>query len=134
MSDSARPLIDKLQAMRPAVEASKAAVVQYVEDVVQRQRELEGIRAAMRDPVSGKVFVGWTHKAAIDAVPQEEETGIWGRLHSEWDACTDNAGFVDRSGNFISRTEAEARWNVLTMEDVKDAREASKPARPLPRG
>lgn len=97
------------------------------ERILRAQRELEGIRAAIRDPKTGRVYVGWSHQAAIESVPIGDETGAWGRLSSEWDACTDNAGFMDREGAFISREEARERWDVLTMEDIRDLRRGKSP-------
>jgi hypothetical protein len=95
--------------------------------LVEKQRALHGLRAAMRDPVTGKVYTGWSHQAAIESAPKwkpgmsEVESGVWGRLSHEWDKATPNAGFVDQSGKFIPRDEAERMWGVLTMEDVRDA-------------
>jgi hypothetical protein len=91
------------------------------ETILRQQREMEGLRAAMRDPQTGQVYTGWTHQNAIDSAPQGQGD-VWGRLHGEWDRETPNSGFIDREGNFISRDEANERWNVLTMEDVRDAR------------
>jgi hypothetical protein len=89
------------------------------ERILQSQRELEGLRAAMRDPKTGKIYVGSSHQAAIERVPNTEGE-VWGRLSNEWFEATDNSGFVDRAGEFISRSEAERRWGVLTIEDVRD--------------
>ena len=89
--------------------------------IIELQRELEGMRAAMRDPVTGKIYTSWSHQQAIESVPKDEGD-VWGRLHSEWDKRTENSGFVDKAGKFISRDEANKRWAVLTMEDVRDAR------------
>ena len=97
------------------------------ERILSQQRELEGLRAAMRDPKTGKVYVGSSHKAAIDTVPQSDDTGIWGRLSDEWYNSTENSGFVDtRTGQFISRDEAARRWDVLTIEDVRDKLRAAR--------
>lgn len=114
-------LANKLKAARPAVEAAQKSVVERVNEHIARQRALEGIRAAMRDPVTGIIYTGRTHQSAIESVPKSDETGAWGRLSSEWDAATENSGFIDAAGNFVSRAEAEKNWGVLTMEDVRDA-------------
>lgn len=90
------------------------------ERILKAQRELEGLRAAMRDPKTGIIYTGWTHQQAIEKVPPSDETGAYGRLQAEWDEGTENTGFVDREGNFISRAEANERWGVLTIEDIKD--------------
>lgn len=74
----------------------------------------------MRDPQTGEVYTGWSHQSAIESVPKSDKTGAWGRPHSEWDQCTENAGFVDSKNFFISRSQAEELWGVLTMEDVRD--------------
>ena len=91
------------------------------EQILAKQRALEGMQAAMRDPVTGTVLTGRSHQAAINKVPQGEATGMWGRLSSEWDQATDNTGFIDKSGEFITRSQAEKNLGVSTMEDIKDA-------------
>ena len=95
------------------------------EQLLSRQRGVEGLRAAMRDPQTGKVYTGYSHQAAIESVPKSDTTGAWGRLSSEWDRETPNTGFIDRSGNFISRDEAEKRFGVSTMEDIRDLRKGT---------
>lgn len=95
------------------------------EQLLARQRGAEGLRAAMRDPQTGKVYTGYSHQAAIESVPKSDTTGAWGRLSSEWDRETPNTGFIDRSGNFISRDEAEKRFGVSTMEDIRDLRKGT---------
>lgn len=89
------------------------------DDLLNRQRELEGMRAAMRDPVTGKIYTGFTHQSAINSVPKTEGD-VWGRLSYEWDRGTDNTGFINKAGEFISRTDAEKDFNVSTVEDIKD--------------
>ncbi len=115
-------LLAKLKAMQPQVEAGQAAVKSEWETRVEKQRALEGMRAAMRDPQTGTVYTGWSHQGAINSVPKGETTGAWGRLSAEWDQGTDNTGFIDAAGNFISRTEAEKQFGVSTMEDIRDAK------------
>lgn len=94
---------------------------------VEKQRQLSGLRAAIKDPETGKIYSGWSHQAAIDKAPMhgtpeyEKDSGVWGRLSSEWDRSTDNVGFLDERGNFVSRSQAEKKWGILTMEDRKDA-------------
>lgn len=98
------------------------------DEIIQKQRKLEGMKAAIRDPVTGKVYTGWSHQAAIETAPKwnaklsEQEQGVWGRLSNEWDRSTENSGFIDSDGNFISRDEAEKQFGVSTMEDIRDAR------------
>ena len=90
------------------------------EQILQTQRELEGLRAAMRDPQTGKIYIGSSHQAAINRVPPDDASGAWGRLSDAWYHATEDTGFVNRAGDFISRSEAERRWGVLTIEDVRD--------------
>lgn len=88
--------------------------------ILREQRELEGLKAAIRDPATGVVYSGWTHQQAIESVPIGDDSGAWGRLSTEWHEETPNSGFIDRDGQFISRDEAGTRWSVLTMEDIRD--------------
>lgn len=66
---------------------------------------------AIRDPATGKIYTGdWRgHKGALTKAGDEE---IEKRLRYEHfldntNKPTDNVGFIDKKGNFISRTEAE---------------------------
>ena len=94
--------------------------------ILDAQRESEGIRAAIKDPKTGKVYSGWSHQAAIESVPHGDESGAWGRLSDEWDRSTQNVGFLDKAGNFLTRDETNAKWGTLTMEDIRDLRRDSK--------
>jgi hypothetical protein len=95
------------------------------EDILEKQRAIEGLRAAIRDPETGKVYTGQSHMSAIESTPAygspNFEEGLYGRLYNEWDNATDNVGFIDRAGRFITRREAEANWGITTMEDRRDA-------------
>jgi hypothetical protein len=66
---------------------------------------------AIKDPISGKIYTGgWRgHK---DALAKAEDETIRTRLSHEFfldntNTPTENVGFVDKKGNFISRAEAE---------------------------
>ncbi len=90
------------------------------EQILKRQRELEGLRAAMKDPKTGKVYSGASHVKIVDNIQDKD---IRARIWKEFgEIDSDKVGFVDKSGKFITRDESERRWDVLTMEDVKDAR------------
>lgn len=96
------------------------------EQILQKQRQVEGLRAAIKDPQTGKVYTGWTHQAAIEKAPKygtkewEHDPDAWGRLSSEWDKETNNVGFIDKDGNFITREDAGKNWGIYTVEDAKD--------------
>lgn len=121
----AKGLADKLLEQKRAREASGQAADPYASRL-EKQRALEGLRAAMRDPETGKIYTGRSHQGAIDSIPPSDKSGAWGRLSGEWDRGTDNTGFVNSKGEFISRTEAEKNWHVSTMEDVRDAIKSSR--------
>ena len=88
------------------------------------QRLTDGMKAAIKDPVSGKIYSGWTHQGIINALPNMKQKGfvegLWGRLSDEWDKSTDNVGFLDKEGKFITRSEADKRFHIQTMEDLRD--------------
>ena len=92
------------------------------EQIIAMQRATEGYKAAIKDPKTGKVYSGWTHQSAMDTVPTKDKTGTYSRLYNEWDQSTDNVGFVDKEGSFVSRSETEKNYGVSTVEDLKDLR------------
>ncbi len=86
--------------------------------LLELQRKAEGWIAAIKDPKTGKVYSGYSHKSAINSVPKGDDA--WGRLEVEWDRATDNVGFLDKNGDFISRDTADKMLSIKTMEDRKD--------------
>jgi len=66
---------------------------------------------AIRDPQTGKIYPGgWRgHKDAIlkGEAPDIQERLKWEHFLDNTNKPTENVGFVDASGNFLSRTEAE---------------------------
>jgi len=71
---------------------------------------------AIRDPTTGKIYTGgWRgHK---DAIVKGESSEVQERLKYEHfldnsDKPTENVGFIDKSGNFISRAEAEHKISI----------------------
>lgn len=94
------------------------------EDILRRQREAEGLRAAIRDPETGEIFTGGSHRSVIASAPRGDgpEGNVWSRLSTEWDRDTPNVGFVDRQGRFVTRDEAERRFGGATMEDIRGNR------------
>jgi hypothetical protein len=87
---------------------------------LRKGRELQGLRAAFKDEVTGKVYVGYSHQAILNNIPLDDTTSAYSRLSDDWDQARPNVGFVTSEGEFVSRDDAEKRWNVLTMEDAKD--------------
>lgn len=84
------------------------------DDILNKQRELEGLIPAIRDPKTGKIYTGYSHRDAIDS------TLMSSRPYSKWGYDTQNVGFITRAKVFITRDEAEERWNVATIEDVRN--------------
>lgn len=112
-------------APKRAVKGARTLAQPSWEEALARGREVSGLRAAIRDPQDGTIYTGSSHLSAIahaarNAPAKGPGAGLYSRLHEEWDKGSDNTGFVDQGGNFISRTEVEKRWNIATMEDARD--------------
>jgi hypothetical protein len=92
------------------------------DEIIARKRAAEGMQAAVRDPKTGKIYTGRTHQSAIDKAPKDDDAfdNAWGRMFHEWDKETDNVGFVDKAGNFMTRSDAEKSLGVTTAEDLRD--------------
>lgn len=83
--------------------------------ILSEQRQLEGLKAAVRDPETGEIFTGESHIEAAESAP-DGDLGF--RVMKEWNDGTDNVGFLDYEGKFISRTEAEKQYQVGNIEDI----------------
>jgi len=93
--------------------------------IIQIQRETEGMRAAIIDPKTKRMYTGYSHQSIINSCPHEPmgkfpELNLYGRLSREWDNMTKNVGFVNKNGEFMSRYETEKLYRISTMEDLKD--------------
>lgn len=78
------------------------------ERLLERQRFLEGIRAAVRAP-DGKVYQGSSHTDAAAKAPAGERL-IY--------------GFTDQRGRFITRSQADRDFGFQTMEEARFQRQA----------
>jgi hypothetical protein len=95
------------------------------EDALKRGREIQGLRAAIRDPETGDIFTGYSHQSIINTLPLPEQPdyveGRYGRMQQAWDESTADVGFVTKDGEFISRDQANERLGFgYTMEDARD--------------
>ena len=97
------------------------------EQLLQKQRSVEGLQAAVRDSKTGNIYTGTSHEAAGDRVPYSADAtdpnyGIRQRTQKSLWENTDDVGFVTNTGEFISRDEANEQMGILTMEDARDLR------------
>lgn len=70
-----------------------------------------GLTPAIKDPLTGKIHVGnWQgHKGALQTTQNPEvQKRLWNELFKDnTGKYTENIGFIDKQGNYISRSEAE---------------------------
>lgn len=89
--------------------------------LLQKQRELEGLRPAIRDPKTGYVWSHpWSH-SDVPRAPQDEETKE--RLANEWRHETKNVGFADKGGNFLSREDAWNKYGFVMRESLDELKD-----------
>jgi hypothetical protein len=119
LGQSAEELFARFPLRVQAVSPTGAALDQPApswDDMLARGREIQGLKAAIRDPQTGEIYTGYSHQAAIN---KGGDAG--GRLSWEWSEETNNVGFVTKDGEFISRGEANNRLGFgYTMEDARD--------------
>jgi len=92
------------------------------DSLLRRQRDVEGLKAAIRDPQTGEIHYGHTHKSVMDAASRHPDAGKWSRLSWEWGSDdSPHVGFVTQEGDFLTRDEANDKLKFgYTAEDARD--------------
>lgn len=84
--------------------------------------------AAIKDPVSGRVFTGESWRSIadlleqLDTVSQETQVAVRRSVQDE----SDNLGFVDQFGGFLSRDDTQSRYGFHDVEELQQMKN-SKP-------
>lgn len=99
----------------PAGEALQQKTPDDYKRILAKQRELEGLKAAVLDPETGEIYTGDSHIMAAESSPKGD---IRKRVMKAWDEGSDEVGFVTSNGEFVTRQQASRMFGVETMEDV----------------
>jgi HD-GYP domain-containing protein (c-di-GMP phosphodiesterase class II) len=77
------------------------------ETILAKQRAFEGMTAAVRDPQTGEIYTGPSHRQAISFAPNDPALRARLARAVDQDASMKNVGFIDAAGEFIPRAQAE---------------------------
>jgi hypothetical protein len=94
-------------------EMSKGGKVESEDEILARQYEKEGLRAAIRDPKTGEIHEGEYHGAILSRFPHNSE-----KRKRMAELYPQHSGFVTREGKYLTRDEADARHRVMTSDDL----------------
>lgn len=90
------------------------------ERIISTQREIEGIKAAIRDPETNKVYTGYTHREIMDQLGDELGKERMKEIINSNNKS--NIGFLNENGKFMPRNETENKFGISTVEDLKNLR------------
>lgn len=96
------------------------------ESIMVKQRAFEGFTAAVRDPETGEIYTGPSHRQAIAFAPADPALRARLARAVDQDASMKNVGFLDQNGKFITRDRAErimyskGRSNAALTQDTFD--------------
>jgi predicted ABC-type ATPase len=82
------------------------------EELMAKVRALEGTRAALKDPQTGKIYTGSTHGAAYRSAPPDAQERMKPYIYDGNFAKARIAGFLDDNDKWMRRDEAEAKYGV----------------------
>ena len=79
--------------------------------------------AAIKDPKTGKVYVGESHSAILDEM-EDENFAIFARLRKIYGEegnfpYAKHVGFVGNDAILLNRSEAQKKWGVYYSQDIK---------------
>lgn len=77
------------------------------EAIMAKQRAFEGFTAAVRDPQTGEIYTGPSHRQAISFAPNDPALRARLARAVDQDASMKNVGFIDSNGEFVTRERAE---------------------------
>ena len=81
------------------------------------------IRAAIRDPKTGKVYTGESHSTILDEM-EDIFPAVFVRLRKIYVAegslpASENVGFIGDDTVLLNRSEAQKKWGVYYSHDIK---------------
>jgi hypothetical protein len=91
--------------------------------------DLRGFKAAVKDPTTGKVHTGDSHAQVMEKVlgdaasSRETKRAVMRAVASN----DENTGFVDPSGAFITRAEAQAKYGFSRSEEMRERQNSTCP-------
>jgi phosphoglycolate phosphatase-like HAD superfamily hydrolase len=87
--------------------------------------DLSQFQAAIKDPASGNVYTGPNHASIADQIMKTDADVAFKRLALKAAADnTDDAGFVDAGGKFITRTQAQEKYGFRTSQELHARQDA----------
>lgn len=104
-----------------APDVPKSAASEEFDRILKAQRAIEGTRACLRDPLTGKLYVGVTHADAYRKAPQDVKVRMSPYIHDGSFSRAPIAGFLDENDKFVSRAQNESRYGYRgqTAEGMK---------------
>ena len=84
------------------------------------------ISAAIKDPKTGKVYIGESHSYIIDEM-EDDNPAVFARLRNVYVAegslpVSEHVGFVGDDAVLLNRSEAQKKWGVYYSQDIKRKR------------
>ena len=81
------------------------------------------ILAAIKDPKTGKVYVGESHSSIIDEM-EYDHPPLFDRLRKVYVAegslpASEHIGFVGNDAILLNRSAAQKKWGVYYSQDIK---------------
>ena len=81
------------------------------------------ILAAIKDPKTGKVYVGESHSSIIDEM-EDDNPAVFARLRKVYVAegslpVSEHVGFVGNDAILLNRSAAQKKWGVYYSQDIK---------------
>lgn len=90
-------------------------------------RNVIPLKAAIQDPKTGKIYPGQIGDHHKDIAAKIEDPELKKVAYNAADKNENPAGgFVDSSGNFLSRDQAQKQYGIHTSQQLDDAREEEK--------
>lgn len=86
--------------------------------LLEKQRQTEGMSAAIKDPQTGELYTGPSHAEILEEA-FKTDADLAGRLSEELLNRTENTGFADENLEFVSRQQAERRFGIVNSESLR---------------
>ncbi len=89
--------------------------------LLEKQRQTEGMSAAIKDPKTGELYTGPAHAEILEEA-FKTDADLAARLSEELLNRTENVGFANEDFEFITRQQAERQLGILNSESLRGQR------------